>query len=97
METEEIEIGKIVFSRGMMEYVYPITNGAVKFGKVSINGKRPLAYKIEVSKTNADRYKTYVDNVKRLAEEALIKDSGIVSYNFTYTGIVVSGYKYLLV
>ena len=71
METEEIEIGKIVFSRGMMEYVYPITNGAIKF---SINGKRPLAYRIEVSKTNADRYKTYIDNVKRLAEEALIKD-----------------------
>ena len=74
METEEIEIGKIVFSRGMMEYVYPITNGAVKFSKVSINGKRPLAYRIEVSKINADKYKTYIDNVKRLAEDALIKD-----------------------
>jgi hypothetical protein len=26
IKVEEIEIGKIVFCRGMMEYVYPITN-----------------------------------------------------------------------
>ena len=43
METEEIEIDKIVFSRGMMEYVYPITNGGVKFGKVSINGRETVS------------------------------------------------------
>ena len=36
METEEIEIGKIVFSRGMMEYVYPITNGAVKLQQLKL-------------------------------------------------------------
>ena len=39
IENKEIEIGKIVFCRGMMEYVYPITNGDIKFSKVSINGK----------------------------------------------------------
>ena len=74
IENKEIEIGKIVFCRGMMEYVYPITDGDIKFGKVSINGKRPLSYSLEVTKTNEDRYKTYIDNIKVRAEELLIKN-----------------------
>ena len=74
IENKEIEIGKIVFCRGMMEYVYPITNGDIKFGKVSINGKRPLSYRLEVMKTNEDRYKTYIDTIKVRAEELLIKN-----------------------
>ena len=74
IKVEEIEIGKIVFSRGMMEYVYPITNGDIKFSKVSINGKRPLSYRLEVTKTNEDRYKTYIDTAKVRAEELLIKN-----------------------
>ena len=74
IENKEIEIGKIAFCRGMMEYVYPITNGDIKFGKVSINGKRPLSYRLEVTNTNEDRYKTYIDNIKVRAEELLIKN-----------------------
>lgn len=74
IKVEEIEIGKIVFCRGMMEYVYPITNGDIKFGKVSINGKRPLGFRLEVSKTNADRYKTYIDAVVSKANELLVKE-----------------------
>ena len=74
IENKEIEIGKIVFCRCMMEYVYPITNGGIKFGKVSINGKRPLSYRLEVTKTTEDRYKTYIDNIKVRAEELLIKN-----------------------
>ena len=74
IENKEIEIGKIVFCRGMMEYVYPITNGGIKFGKVSINVKRPLSFRLEVTKTNEDRYKTYIDTVKVRAEELLIKN-----------------------
>lgn len=74
IKVEEIEIGKIVFCRGMMEYVYPITNGDIKFGNVNINGKRPLSYRLEVTKTNEDRYKTYIDTVKVRAEELLIKN-----------------------
>ena len=74
IENKEIEIGKIVFCRGMMEYVYPITNGDIKFKGVKINGKRPLSYRLEVTKTNEDRYKTYIDAVKLRAEELLIKN-----------------------
>ena len=74
IENKEIEIGKIVFCRGMMEYVYPITNGDIKFRDVKINGKRPLSYRLEVTKTNEDRYKTYIDTVKVRAEELLIKN-----------------------
>lgn len=74
IENKEIEIGKIVFCRGMMEYVYPITNGDIKFKDVKINSKRPLSYRIEVTKTNEDRYKTYIDAVKLRAEELLIKN-----------------------
>ena len=74
IENKEIEIGKIVFCRGMMEYVYPITNGDIKFRDVKINGKRPLSYRLEVTKTNEDRYKTYIDTVKVIAEELLIKN-----------------------
>lgn len=74
IENKEIEIGKIVFCRGMMEYVYPITNGDIKFKDVKINGKRPLSYRLEVTKTNEDRYKTYIDTVKVRAEELLIKN-----------------------
>ena len=74
IENKEIEIGKIVFCRGMMEYVYPITNGDIKFKDVKINSKRPLSYRLEVTKTNEDRYKTYIDAVKLRAEELLIKN-----------------------
>ena len=74
IESKEIEIGKIVFCRGMMEYVYPITNGDIKFKDVKINSKRPLSYRLEVTKTNEDRYKTYIDAVKLRAEELLIKN-----------------------
>lgn len=74
IENKEIEIGKIVFCRGMMEYVYPITNGDIKFKDVKINGKRPLSYRLEVTKANEDRYKTYIDTVKVRAEELLIKN-----------------------
>ena len=74
IENKEIEIGKIVFWRGMMEYVYPITNGDIKFKDVKINSKRPLSYRLEVTKTNEDRYKTYIDAVKLRAEELLIKN-----------------------
>ena len=74
IENKEIEIGKIVFCRGMMEYVYPITNGDIKFKEVKINSKRPLSYRLEVTKTNEDRYKTYIDAVKLRAEELLIKN-----------------------
>ena len=74
IENKEIEIGKIVFCRGMMEYVYPITNGGIKFKDVKINSKRPLSYRLEVTKTNEDRYKTYIDAVKLRAEELLIKN-----------------------
>ena len=74
IENKEIEIGKIVFCRGMMEYVYPITNGDIKFKDVKINSKRPLSYRLEVTKTNEDRYKTYIDTVKVRAEELLIKN-----------------------
>ena len=74
IDNKEIEIGKIVFCRGMMEYVYPITNGDIKFKDVKINSKRPLSYRLEVTKTNEDRYKTYIDAVKSRAEELLIKN-----------------------
>ena len=55
----------------------------VAFSKLDAQARLDLEYKNsfpdvateqEVSKTNADKYKTYVDNVKRLAEETLIKD-----------------------
>ena len=74
IDNKEIEIGKIAFCRGMMEYVYPITNGDIKFKDVKINSKRPLSYRLEVTKTNEDRYKTYIDAVKLRAEELLIKN-----------------------
>jgi hypothetical protein len=54
--------------------IYCLSIGDIKFGKVSINGKRPLSYRLEVTKTNEDRYKTYIDNIKVRAEELLIKN-----------------------
>lgn len=42
------EIGKVVFSRGMMEKVYPIyDNMRVGFRGVRINGRRPSEYRKE--------------------------------------------------
>lgn len=70
----ENEIGKIVFSRGMMEKVYPIyDNMRVAFRGVRINGRRPLEYRIERSMKSKDMDK-YFKHVEELAK-------GIVELN----------------
>lgn len=64
----ENEIGKIVFSRGMMEKVYPIyDNMRVGFRSVRIGGKRPLEYRIErgVKSKDMDKYFKYVEELAK--------------------------------
>lgn len=64
----ENEIGKIVFSRGMMEKVYPIyDNMRVAFRGVRIGGKRPLEYRIERSmkSKDMDKYFKYVEELAK--------------------------------
>lgn len=63
------EIGKVVFSRGMMEKVYPIYDTMnITFRGVRINSRRPSEYRIErsVKSKEMDRYFKYVEE---LAEE----------------------------
>lgn len=68
------EIGKVVFSRGMMEKVYPIyDNMDVTFRGVRINGRRPSEYRIERSMKSKDMDK-YFKHVEELAK-------GIVELN----------------
>ena len=64
----ENEIGKIVFSRGMMEKVYPIYNNMrVTFRGVRINGRRPSEYRIErsVKSKEMDKYFKYIEELAR--------------------------------
>jgi len=64
----ENEIGKIVFSRGMMEKVYPIyDNMRAAFRGVRIGGKRPLEYRIERSmkSKDMDKYFKYVEELAK--------------------------------
>ena len=72
------EIGKIVFSRGMLENVYPIyASDRIAFRGVRINGKRPLAYRIE-KMSNLKRDEQFFLLVERHAKAALDKDSDAV-------------------
>ena len=69
------EIGKIVFSRGMLENVYPIyASDNIPFRGVRINGKRPLAYRIE-KMSKAKRDEKFFLLVERHAKAALDKDA----------------------
>ena len=66
------EIGKIVFSRGMMEKVYPVYDTMrVGFRGVRIGGKRPLEYRIErsVKSKDMDKYFKYVEEIAKVALE----------------------------
>ena len=68
----ENEIGKIVFSRGMMEKVYPIyDNMRVGFRSVRINGRRPSEYRIErsVKSKEMDKYFAYTEEIAKAALE----------------------------
>lgn len=68
----ENEIGKIVFSRGMMEKVYPIyDNMRVGFRGVRINGRRPSEYRIEksVKSKEMDKYFAYTEEIAKVALE----------------------------
>lgn len=68
----ENEIGKIVFSRGMMEKVYPIyDNMRVGFRGVRINGRRPSEYRIErsVKSKEMDKYFEYTERIAKVALE----------------------------
>lgn len=68
------EIGKIVFSRGMLENVYPIyPSDKITFRGVRINGKRPLAYRIE-KMSKAKRDEEFFLLVEQHAKVALDKD-----------------------
>lgn len=62
------EIGKVVFSRGMMEKVYPIyDNMNVTFRGIRINGRRPSEYRIErsVKSKEMDKYFKYVEELAK--------------------------------
>lgn len=66
------EIGKVVFSRGMMEKVYPIyDNMDVTFRGVRINGRRPSEYRIErsVKSKEMDKYFEYTERIAKVALE----------------------------
>lgn len=66
------EIGKVVFSRGMMEKVYPIyDNMRVGFRGVRINGRRPSEYRIErsVKSKEMDKYFAYTEEIAKVALE----------------------------
>lgn len=66
------EIGKVVFSRGMMEKVYPIyDNMDVIFRGVMINGRRPSEYRIErsVKSKEMDKYFEYTEEIAKVALE----------------------------
>ena len=66
------EIGKVVFSRGMMEKVYPIYDHMdVTFRGVRINGRRPSEYRIErsVKSKEMDKYFKYVEELAKVALE----------------------------
>lgn len=66
------EIGKVVFSRGMMEKVYPIyDNMDVIFSGVRINGRRPSEYRIErsVKSKEMDKYFEYTERIAKVALE----------------------------
>ena len=70
----ENEIGKIVFSRGMMEKVYPIYDTMnVTFRGVRINGRRPSEYRIERSMKSKDMDK-YFKYVEELAKGVVEQD-----------------------
>ena len=69
----ENEIGKIVFSRGMMEKVYPIYDSMrVDFRGVRINGRRPSEYRIERSmkSKDMDKYFKYVEELAKVTVES---------------------------
>lgn len=66
------EIGKVVFSRGMTEKVYPIyDNMGVTFRGVRINGRRPSEYRIErsVKSKEMDKYFEYTERIAKVALE----------------------------
>lgn len=66
------EIGKVVFSRGMMEKVYPIYDHMdVTFRGVRINGRRPSEYRIErsVKSKEMDKYFAYTEKIAKVALE----------------------------
>lgn len=68
----ENEIGKIVFSRGMMEKVYPIYDSMrVGFRGVRISGKRPLEYRIErnMKSKDMDKYFKHVEELAKIMVE----------------------------
>lgn len=68
----ENEIGKIVFSRGMMEKVYPIYDSMrVAFRGVRIGGKRPLEYRIErsIKYKGMDKYFKHVEELAKIMVE----------------------------
>lgn len=72
------EIGKIVFSRGMLENVYPIyASDKITFKGVSINGKRPLAYRIE-KMSKAKRDEEFFLLVEQHAKAVLDKDADVM-------------------
>lgn len=66
------EIGKVVFSRGMMEKVYPIYDTmSITFRGVRINGRRPSEYRIErsVKFKELDKYFEYAERIAKVALE----------------------------
>ena len=66
------EIGKVVFSRGMMEKVYPIYDTMnITFRGVRINGRRPSEYRIErsVKSKDMDKYFEYTESIAKVALE----------------------------
>lgn len=66
------EIGKVVFSRGMMEKVYPIyDNMNIAFRGVRINGRRPSEYRIErsVKSKEMDKYFEYTERIAKVVLE----------------------------
>ena len=70
------EIGKIVFSRGMMEKVYPVYDTMrAAFRGTRIGGKRPLEYRIERSmkSKDMDKYFKYVEELAKEIVEQHIK------------------------
>ena len=70
------EIGKVVFSRGMMEKVYPVYDTMrAAFRGTKIGGKRPLEYRIErgVKSKDMDKYFKYVEELAKVAIEQHIE------------------------
>ena len=66
------EIGKVVFSRGMMEKVYPVYDSMnITFRGVRINGRRPSEYRIErgVKSKDMDKYFEYTERIAKVALE----------------------------